>query len=79
MYFDALETRSFEELYQVCADDYSSVLVEKSCPDARLRNVLLRNEIITARDLFKASPSKVLRFFGFGRLTACLLRRQSAI
>lgn len=75
MYFDALEKRSFEELYNVHADDYLGVLIEATCTDTRLRNVLLHNATLTVRDLLLSSPQKVFGFYGFGRLTALALKQ----
>ena len=75
MYFDSLETRSFEELYQIRADDFLYMLVQDTCPDVRLKNVLLRGGILTARDLLMSSPKKVFGLYGFGRLTAIQLNK----
>ena len=74
MYFDALETRSFAELYQVRADDYHTFFIQDTCSDTRLKTVLLRNGTLTLRDLLMASPQKVFGYYGFGRLTAIALR-----
>ena len=74
MYFDALEKRSFEELYQVHADDFYMIFIQDTCSDTRLKNVLLRNGTLTLRDLLMSSPQKVFGYYGFGRLTAVALR-----
>ena len=74
MYFDALEKRSFAELYDVHADDYFRIFIQDTCSDTRLRNVLLRNGTLTLRDLLMSSPQKVFGYNGFGRLTAVALR-----
>ena len=74
MYFDALEKRSFEELYQVHADDFYTSFIQDTCSDTRLKNVLLRNGTLTLRDLLMSSPQKVFGYYGFGRLTAMALK-----
>ncbi len=66
---DQFDERTLNEQYDVNENDYAFVLVQDTCSYTRLRNCLLRNGILTVRDLLHCSPNKLRCFWGFGKLT----------